>query len=81
MRIFKPEVARMMREVGVTRIYKDLDRQLRRYPYLDSVTIDLDAYVTEKALQGLFVMLAREEKEIRHNPQARVTDLLKKVFA
>jgi hypothetical protein len=80
-RIFKPEVSRVMAEVGVTRIYTDLNRQLSRYPYLDALTIDLDAYVTEKALQGLFVMLAREEKDIRHNPKARVTDLLKKVFA
>lgn len=80
-RIFKPEVSKVMAEVGVTRMYKDLNRQLSRYPYLDAWTIDLDAYVTEKALQGLFVMLAREEKEIRHNPKARVTELLKKVFA
>lgn len=79
-RVFKPEVSRVMAEVGVTRLYKDLNRQLSRYPYLDTLTIDLDAYVTDKALQGLFVMLAREEKDIRHNPGARVTELLKKVF-
>ena len=69
-----------MAQVGVTRIYRDLNGQLSRYPYMDTLTIDLDAYVTEKALQGLFVMLAREEKEIRHDPKARVTELLKKVF-
>ena len=43
--------------------------------------IDLDEYVTDKALDGLFLMLAEEEKKIRQDPAARVTDLLKKVFA
>jgi hypothetical protein len=41
---------------------------------------DLDHYVTEKALDGLFYMLGEEEKKIRTDPAARVTDLLRKVF-
>ncbi len=41
---------------------------------------DLDAYVTREALDGLFLMIAREEKKIRDQPAARVTDLLEKVF-
>ena len=41
---------------------------------------DLDRYVTVKALDGLFKMVAAEEKSIRQNPVARSTDLLKKVF-
>ena len=41
---------------------------------------DLNQYVTEKALDGLFYMVAQEEKKIRENPEARVTDLLKKIF-
>jgi hypothetical protein len=41
---------------------------------------DLDAYVTREALDGLFMMIAREEKKIREQPAARVTDLLEKVF-
>jgi hypothetical protein len=48
---------------------------------VDSFSFDLDQYVTDKALNGLFVMLAAEEKKIREDPAARVTDLLKKVFA
>ncbi len=40
----------------------------------------LDKYVTGKGLDGLFLMLAEEEKKIRQDPAARVTDLLKKVF-
>jgi hypothetical protein len=42
--------------------------------------IDIDQYVTAKAMDGLFLMIGREEKEIRKNPVARSTDLLKKVF-
>jgi hypothetical protein len=41
---------------------------------------NLDQYVTDKALDGLFVMLAQEEAKIRTDPAARVTDILKKVF-
>jgi hypothetical protein len=41
---------------------------------------DLDQYVNDKALDGLFVMVAQEEKKIRQNPAARTTDLLKEVF-
>jgi hypothetical protein len=47
---------------------------------LEIGNLDLDQYVTEKAVDGLFVMLAKEEAKIRQDPAARVTDLLKKVF-
>ena len=46
----------------------------------DPKSLDLDDYVTRKALDGLFTMVADEEKRIRENPAARTTDLLKKVF-
>jgi hypothetical protein len=42
--------------------------------------VDLDDYVTKGALDGLFLMLAEEEKKIREDPMARVTPLLKEVF-
>ena len=41
---------------------------------------DLDGYVTDKAVDGLFTVIAEQEKQIRENPVARTTDLLKKVF-
>jgi hypothetical protein len=44
------------------------------------MSFDLDKYVTDGALDGLFYMVAQEEKKIRQNPAARVTDLLKEVF-
>lgn len=78
---FKPIVNQAMSEVGVTQIYKSLDRKIRSLPFTESLSFDLDEYVTDKALDGLFLMLAAEEKKIRQDPAARVTDLLKKVFA
>ena len=48
--------------------------------YLGSDAVDLDGYVTSKALDGLFIMVADEEKRIRQDPAARTTDLMKQVF-
>ena len=77
---FKPLVANSMAEVGVTRHYRQLEKTLRSLSIAHSAVFDLDQYVTEKAVQGLFVMLAREESAIRKDPAARVTELLRKVF-
>ncbi len=77
---FKPIVESTMGEVGVTRTFQDLNSKVEKIPFADSFTLDLNQYVTEGALDGLFLMLAEEEKKIRSDPAARVTDLLKKVF-
>jgi len=78
--IFEPIVKESMGEVGVTRTYQDLNAKVEKIPFADSLNLDLDKYVTEAALNGLFQMIAEEEKKIRSDPAARVTDLLKKVF-
>jgi hypothetical protein len=49
-------------------------------PFAGKVAFDLKAYVTAKALDGMFLMIGREEVKIRKNPGARTTDLLKRVF-
>jgi len=77
---FKPIVHDTMSEVGVTRDYQDLEAKMQSVPFAGSLSFDLDQYVTGKALDGLFFMLAQEEKKIREDPAARATDLLKKVF-
>ena len=51
-----------------------------KIPFVKKVETDLTAYVTQKAIDGLFVMIANEELNIRQNPAARTTELLKKVF-
>lgn len=78
--IFKPIVHSAMSEVGVTRTYQELDAKVRSIPFAGSLSFDLDQYVTKGGLDGLFFMLAQEEKKIRQDPAARVTDLLQKVF-
>ncbi|MEO7297147.1 MAG: DUF4197 domain-containing protein [Verrucomicrobiota bacterium] len=57
-----------------------LTKGLNAAGYLNADTMDIDAYVTQKAMDGLFKMVADEEKKIRENPAARSTELLQKVF-
>ena len=78
---FKPAVMKATDAVGVTRKYKDMvGRASKLVPGLDLGSLDLDGYVTEHALSGLFTTLGDEEKRIREDPAARTTELLKKVF-
>ena len=79
--VFKPIVKDAMGEVGVTRSYQDLNSEITSLPFGKSTSFDLDQYVTDGALKGLFKMLAEQERQIRTQPAARVTDLLQKVFA
>lgn len=82
-RAFKPVVSRKVGEVGATQAYKNLLGRVEKLPLGglgQSTALDLDDYVTRKALDGLFHMVGEEEKKIRANPLARTTDLLKAVF-
>lgn len=79
---FRPVVAQATDSVGVTREYKSLiDNLGMMSSIVDTSTLDIDGYVTDKAIDGLFTLIAREEKAIRDNPAARTTELLKKVFS
>lgn len=78
--LFIPVVHTAMEEVGVTRAYQDVRAKISTIPFADRLKLDLDGYVTEKALDGLFYMVAEEERKIRKDPAARVTKLLKDVF-
>jgi hypothetical protein len=77
---FRPVVDQAMNEVGVTRQYKELVGRFQTIPFVKSESFDIDHYVVTKALDGLFHVLGEEERKIRTNPAARVTDLLKEVF-
>jgi hypothetical protein len=77
---FKPVVTSSMNKVGVAKAYKNFMTPVQSLPLGSKDSMDLDHYVTNKALDGLFFMVAEEEKRIRTDPAARVTDLLKKVF-
>jgi hypothetical protein len=78
---FRPVVDRAMSEFGVTRQYKELAGRYQAIPFAKSEALDIDGYVVSQALGGLFHVLGEEEQKIRTNPTARVTDLLKEVFA
>jgi len=78
---FKPVIQNSLNKVNATKYYSDLVNSYNKIPLVQKVNPNLDDYATEKAIQGLFVMIAKEEKNIRANPGARTTELLKKVFA
>jgi len=85
---FLPIVKKATDQTGVTAAYKQLmEKADSGNPFgsfgrslLGAESVDVDAYVTNKALDGLFKMVAEEEERIRENPVARTSDLLKKVF-
>lgn len=77
---FKPTISQTMDQVGVANYYKDMMGKFTAIPFMSSASVDLDDYVTNEALDGLFYMVGEEEKNIRKDPAARVTDLLKEVF-
>jgi len=76
---FSPIVHRSMERVGVIQQY---DQVIKSAPGGSALTgqFDLDKYVVGKTLDGLFHMLGEEEKQIRTNPAAQTTALLKEVF-
>ena len=84
---FRPIVEKATAKTGVTASYKNMLSKAGSTSlggalggFLGSDALDLDNYVTTKSLDGLFKMVADEEKKIRENPAARTTDLLKQVF-
>jgi hypothetical protein len=77
---FKPVVSQKVGEVGATRAYKNMMGRYENVPMMGKQSLDLDDYVTNKSLDGLFFMVGEEEKKIRTNPAARTTELLKSVF-
>jgi len=76
-----PIVKKATDNVGVTATYKKLMSKAGPLTqFLNKDDLDIDAYVTRKGLDGLFFMIAKEEKDIRENPAARTTDVLRKIF-
>ena len=77
----KPIVQTATNSVGVTDSYKKMINKAGFLAkYVDKDSLDIDQYITDKAIDGLFIKIADEEKRIRENPVARTTDILKNVF-
>ena len=78
---FRPVVNDSMKDVGVMQQYKQLQSAYQSAPLASTFpSPDIEAYVIAKALDGLFLVLGEQERKIRTNPAAQVTELLKKVF-
>ncbi|MBC2845575.1 DUF4197 domain-containing protein [Winogradskyella flava] len=78
---FKPVINNSFSKVGADQIWTSLITKYNNIPLTNNVNPDLTDYVTNEALEGVYTMIAVEEKEIRNKISSRTTDLLKKVFA
>lgn len=77
---FRPVIETALEKADATKYWKDIFTNYNRFS-TKQVNTDLTAYVTEKALSGLFYNIGLQEQKIRKDPAAQVTDILKKVFA
>ncbi|MBC6990194.1 MULTISPECIES: DUF4197 domain-containing protein [Hymenobacter] len=77
---FKPIIQQSLDKVNATRYYTDLTMRYNQIPLVKPVNTDLNSYATGKAIDGLFTLVAQEEANIRENPVARTTELLRRVF-
>jgi hypothetical protein len=77
---FKPVIQNSLNKVNATKYYGEIITRYNQIPFVEKVNPNLDDYATDKAIEGLFVMIAKEEKNIRLDPVARTTELLKRVF-
>ncbi|SFC38583.1 Protein of unknown function [Flexibacter flexilis DSM 6793] len=77
---FYPYISQTLKSTGATSKWTDITKLYNKIPGVKKVETDLGKYTTNKALKGMFTVVAGEELKIRQDPQARVTDLLQKVF-
>ncbi|HEU4401316.1 MAG TPA: DUF4197 domain-containing protein [Candidatus Polarisedimenticolia bacterium] len=78
--LFRPIVAEQLDNVGTTRSFDAMMSRASRLPFTGKSAFNLDEYVTGRALDGMFLLIGREEEKIRKDPMARTTELLKSVF-
>ena len=76
----KPITKKAIEQVDVTKYWNPLVKTYNTIPFSKAVNPDLGDYVTNKTIEGIFVLIANQEKEIRNNPKARNSELLQKVF-
>ncbi len=77
---FTPVVDDTLEEVGAVQAYDQMMGQYKTLPFVPDVKGDLTGHAVEKAMDGIFYYLAKEEKAIREDPAKRTTELLQKVF-
>ncbi len=77
---FAPIISSSLNETSATRNYADIVNRYNGLPLVRKVDPDLEAYASERAIDGLFLLVAQEEANIRANPAARASALLRRVF-
>ncbi len=77
---FQPVIKSSLDNVNATKYWGDLITLYNKIPLVRKMNPNLTEYVTDKAINGLFVMIAKEELKIRKDPVARTSELLRKVF-
>src|SRR5690606_16350674 len=77
---FNPIIQSSLSKVGATKYWSDVITRYNQIPLVTKINPDLDDYVTQKAIEGLFHEIAQEELKIRQNVYARSTPLMQKVF-
>jgi hypothetical protein len=78
---FQPVIKVSLDKVDATKYWETIFSKYNKVPFVKPINPDLEEYVTQKALDGLFYQIAKQEAEIRTNPGARTSELMKKVFA
>lgn len=78
---FNPVIKASFEKVGADKVWASLITKYNAIPLTSNVNTDLTDYVTQEALNGVYTMIAVEEKEIRTKASSRTSDILKKVFA
>lgn len=77
---FRPVIENSLKKVNATKYWETIITTYNKVPMVTKMNPDLAGYTTQKAIDGLFLLLAKEELKIRQDPAARVTEILKKVF-
>jgi hypothetical protein len=77
---FKPVIKSATQKVNVTKYWNPVITSYNKIPLVTKMNPDLEEYITQCALSGLFYLVSQEETKIRKDPAARVNDILKKVF-
>lgn len=77
---FRPVINTALDKVELTKYWSPLADNYNKIPFVQKVNPNLDEYVLQETLDGLFLVIAQEEVKIRQDPAARVSDILKRVF-
>lgn len=78
---FKPKITESLNKVSATKYWGDFARTYNQIPLVKKMDANLESYVTNKAIAGLFNLVAQEEAKVRQNPVARTSELMQKVFS